>query len=580
MMCTLYNCLVLPYVVAFEDFEHQCPLVDVHKCLQPHFEIVNTLIVICYLVDMGIVFRSSYVSYPDIVTDSKAIALHYFKGLFWVDVIAVFPWIAVIKLAFPSVETVSLELLRLLRLLKAQRLFQATESISNVGRLFLLLLGLVVLGHWVGCLWWLVARVELERDPVDEQFTGPPWSSSLNLEDASKFTQWTICIYWALRVLTSVEPEVLVGTLGYVAPATNVERMVCVVFQLMGAVAAGALIGNVVGIVTQMDIVASRYRDKMAQIGQYMEFHRVPKELRLRVKRNAAFRHDLTSGTDPGMNVLKDLPVHLQKELQLQLLGPILQKVDFFKSVSESFLKEVCMVLVQEIFLPGDMVVNCGDLANELYFVSRGQLQVTSGDGKTLFKVLRSGDYFGERMLIDAQPKRSATVQAITYCETYYTKKQAFLELLENFPEYKELLLDDVARKYQVNMKENVTVSNIHDTVGFWKQIKKSEKPGTSDSGDLEAPPVPSGEAATLSIEFGKTALAALSHMRAERGTRIPSLNAEEGPSPSSLNSSQRESLQDKAEEATAAIEPKAIPATNDEAEPLDMKKHVPDDTV
>eukprot|EP00854_Cymbomonas_tetramitiformis_P017656 gene17656-21037_t len=487
-----YNSVVLPYLVAFKEPNYTCPeprpiFISRSACYAFGFELFNQLTLWLFWIDMLVIFRSSYVAYPEVVTDSKAIAKHYLKGSFWLDLVVCFPFSNFGYLIFPNATALDVEMLILLRLLKAQRIFQVTQSVSDLSRLCLLLIGILMLAHWIGCIWWLVAKIQLARDSDVEYFTGEPWSKVLGLDEASGYTQWTVSMYWALSVLTTVEAEVLIGTLGYVAPSTDTERIVAMFFQLVGAVSAGALIGNVVGIVAQWDIVASRYRDKMHEINQFMQFHRVPKDLRMRVRNNSAFQHDLTNGASQSLKVLKDLPLPLQRELQLQLLGPILKKVDFFRKVNSSFLKEVCMILVQEIFLPGDMVVVCGDLANEMYFISRGQLQVASGDGKVLYKVLSSGDYFGERMLIDDQPKRSATVQCISYCEMYYTTKEPFMKLLGNFPEYKEALLTDIAKKYAEpeDTEDTLAQNKTNSTAkGMWKKVGTEMRPKTeSDFG-------------------------------------------------------------------------------------------------
>ncbi len=48
-----------------------------------------------------------------------------------------------------------------------------------------------------------------------------------------------------------------------------------------------------------------------------------------------------------------------------------------------------------------------------MYFISRGEVEVVSGDGKTVFAVLKEGSYFGEIALLFAVLKSSIDISSI-----------------------------------------------------------------------------------------------------------------------------------------------------------------------
>lgn len=61
---------------------------------------------------------------------------------------------------------------------------------------------------------------------------------------------------------------------------------------------------------------------------------------------------------------------------------------------------------------PGDLVVREGEPSDAFYIHLRGQLLVRKG-GETLAAIREPGDIFGERSLLDREP-RSATVEAVS----------------------------------------------------------------------------------------------------------------------------------------------------------------------
>jgi voltage-gated potassium channel len=69
-----------------------------------------------------------------------------------------------------------------------------------------------------------------------------------------------------------------------------------------------------------------------------------------------------------------------------------------------------------------------------MYFVSRGELEVVSKDGQTVFSTLTDGDFFGEIALILKQP-RTASVRATTYCDLYRLDRELFERVLSHYPE-------------------------------------------------------------------------------------------------------------------------------------------------
>ena len=113
-------------------------------------------------------FRTAYVATSNnrqtFVTDARAIARKYARGWLPVDFAATFPFDAVVSLVWPHSDLLVLRMFKLPRLLRMGRLTRRIDSraAAVLARMAYLLVGIFLISHWVGCLWFLLGRLELE----------------------------------------------------------------------------------------------------------------------------------------------------------------------------------------------------------------------------------------------------------------------------------------------------------------------------------------------------------------------------------------------------------------------------------
>ena len=72
-----------------------------------------------------------------------------------------------------------------------------------------------------------------------------------------------------------------------------------------------------------------------------------------------------------------------------------------------------------------------------MYFISRGTVEVTSADGRTVLRTMSDGDFFGELALLKTE-RRTATVRAVGYCDFYVLDKETFTNTIQRYPEFAE----------------------------------------------------------------------------------------------------------------------------------------------
>jgi Phage capsid-like protein/Cyclic nucleotide-binding domain len=86
----------------------------------------------------------------------------------------------------------------------------------------------------------------------------------------------------------------------------------------------------------------------------------------------------------------------------------------------------------QREFEPGDAIVRVGEPADQVFLIAHGKVnKVGTGKygGDTVLGSLADGDYFGEKVLADAQGTWDSTVRAVTPCTVLALRRQSVEEM-------------------------------------------------------------------------------------------------------------------------------------------------------
>jgi glucose-6-phosphate 1-dehydrogenase len=109
-----------------------------------------------------------------------------------------------------------------------------------------------------------------------------------------------------------------------------------------------------------------------------------------------------------------------------------LEKVPIFKGGNAIFLQNLAMTLKPLAFAPGDFIIRQNETGEEMYIISRGQVEVLDGAGAKV-SALGAGDCFGEMALLYDAP-RSASVRAASYCDLFMLERTDFLHVIKDHP--------------------------------------------------------------------------------------------------------------------------------------------------
>jgi hypothetical protein len=146
-----------------------------------------------------------------------------------------------------------------------------------------------------------------------------------------------------------------------------------------------------------------------------------PEELRNFVRSNLA-----EFMVPAEVHLISEMPYKGPGKIDRELLrmraitAALIEQVPFFKNASSDFLRDIIPRLDAREFAPGEILVHEGDVGDEMYFLTRGQVEV------------------GEVAILRDAP-RAATIRALADVEVYALKRDGVLQLARadaNFDRY------------------------------------------------------------------------------------------------------------------------------------------------
>lgn len=320
----------------------------------------------------------------------------------------------------------------------------------------------LTLAHWQACGWFLTHAVQKSASYDSEEVVAT-WVDVLaeaqgtapeTLDDASRFAKYAACVYWATTTMT---------TIGYgdIVPVTSVERVVVIVAQLIGSCVFLYGLTQVTALVADNDSGDVEFQRVLDDANKYFEKRSVPTSLRQKVREHLHHRRfffasssvgggggfetsseedsgvaDIVGDTSYGQRVassscveiarrvprtrggvgsrldafcadddgerrvLSRLSLEVRREVRLWSMRDVLNQQPFFRDdPNETFVKMCTDSLRRRFFGPNERVVGAGDVARELFFLSRGDAEVRTRRGRRV-RALPEGAMFGEIALV------------------------------------------------------------------------------------------------------------------------------------------------------------------------------------
>jgi voltage-gated potassium channel len=348
-------------------------------------------------------------------------------------------------------------LIKIFRVLDVVKCFDVLDKIGGnhiAFRVIKLNFSLLIVCHWVGCLWHGCASLgdtlgfPSNWRQVDEE----DLSLSIDHSDMMGFAAYLRSVYWAI---------VGMSTVGYgdIVPTNVLETTYTTVIILFGGLVLPAIVGGLAAYLGSLNLDVVSHEKKLLLAKTYMRNSDVDKDL---VDKVMNFYDYLWSrqGTIDEETIMNELPGSLRQRVAMFVNSIHIEAVPFL-SLSDDSTKELLLSLLKpRVFMPNDFAVHKGELGTNMYFITKGSMVVLSEDQKILFSFLQSGDHFGESALLHTVATEYS-VKAITYCDCFILNKDDFLEVTNGYlpqNEQKKLIMAISTTMYE-NMERNKNIS-------------------------------------------------------------------------------------------------------------------------
>ena len=357
ILLVIYSAVAIPYYSAFSKREK-----DWKVGLDYTFDCLFILDI------MFNFFTAYYDKFGRLVASRAKIKSNYLRTWFIIDVLASFPFELFASIGSSGIDRNSdiFSLFKFPRLLRLGRILKFIERLgvyANIWRI-LRLLGIIILVlHWVTCLWHLIVCGSSDLNELDHAMLAmceKSWDSPAD-------NAYLQASYWAVLLLLGND----------VHPFNNGTTALSVMMLLVGSFLYAAVFGIVAALMNALQAKDLVFRNKIDSINDIIRYLNMPEELGERVRQYYEYLwiryRDLDTGLD---EFTKGLPSSLRDEVLLFMHSDLLRKVPLFKSVEPIVVLEVVRHMKTVLALPGDIVIRKGDPAIGVYIISRGSCEV------------------------------------------------------------------------------------------------------------------------------------------------------------------------------------------------------------
>ena len=309
----IYTALTLPCQLAFESYA-----IDNQKFLL----LLDYTILTFYFFDIIVNMNTAYYceKYNAYVLLRGPIFVKYLKSWFFIDFIAFFPFDLVVTLYLDMQgdilndremfhTLVYVKVIRILRLIKLTKYLNVTKNMNyltdkanispSVLNIFYTIINVLVVGHFLACVWWGVAS----------QLTNHPWYDNdnytyMNLREAPFRVQYVTSLYLSITTLT---------TTGYgdITPNNTLERLMAIFIFVLGALVYGYVTANVSTIIGKISKNRARINKFQSQIREYLNCEDISETFLKEVTEHAKKIKRRCSTFDEKL-LLGRLPNHIQ----------------------------------------------------------------------------------------------------------------------------------------------------------------------------------------------------------------------------------------------------------------------------
>ncbi|KAG5529742.1 hypothetical protein RHGRI_030203 [Rhododendron griersonianum] len=353
--------------------------------------------------------------------------------------------------------------IRLSRLLKVTDYFHKMEKDIRINYHFTRIIKLMIVElyctHTAACIFYYLATTL----PVEQE--GYTWIGSLKMGDYSfssfreidLWTRYTLSLYFSIVTMTTV---------GYGdVHAVNLREMIFVMIYISFDMMIGAyLIGNMTALIVKGS-ETERFRDKMKDLMKYVNRNKLGRDIRDQIKGHLQLQYE-SSYTEAS--VLQDIPISIRAKISQTLYKSYIEHVPLFRGCSSEFMNQIVIRVHEECFLPGEVIMERGNVVDQLYFVCHGMLEEVAIGAAGLEKPvskLEPNSSFGEISILCNIPQ-PYTVRVCELSRLLRVDKQSFSSILDIYFHDGRRILNNLLEGKDANVGVKQSESDITFHIG------------------------------------------------------------------------------------------------------------------
>jgi len=245
---------------------------------------------------------------------------------------------------------------------------------------------------------------------------------------------------------------------GDIIPTNILETTVATIVILFGGLLLPAVVGGLAAYMGNLNMAKKLYKTKNSKNKSSMRRSQLKKTVMDKVIRYYNYLWSCHGGVDE-QNIMDELNGPLWDKVAMHVNGEDIKNIPFFSSCDDRTKNHLVALLRPQVFLPGDIICNQGEVGKEMYSIERGKVVVSSKDKEMHYCVLQRGDYFGETSLLGTT-LRIANVVAISYCDCFVLTKDDFNEVMMGNPPIKrQIILASIKKIVRKNHETNENIS-------------------------------------------------------------------------------------------------------------------------
>ncbi|XP_031279478.1 potassium channel SKOR-like [Pistacia vera] len=253
--------------------------------------------------------------------------------------------------------------------------------------------------------------------------------------------------------------------------AVNAREMIFIMIFVSFDMLLGAyLLGNMTALVVKGSNT-ERFRDKMTDIIKYMNRNNLENQLSNRIKDHLRLLYD--SHRDHESQVLQDIPPSIRTKISYKLYEPCIKDTSIFRGCSSGFIKQIAIKVHEEIFLPGEVVIERGNITDQLYIVYHGDLdEVQKGEDEeeededeedeeeeSTVKSVQSCNSFGEVSFL-CNIRQPSTITARELSRVLLLDKISFMQILDIYFSDGHIILENLLEEKDANLRNKILQSD------------------------------------------------------------------------------------------------------------------------